>query len=469
MHEFLRMIFSELGSSIWLAMILAALIGGGIWWYQRRRGGEIRWKRLILILLLIGYLAVLGYATTFRGGIGFGGVNFRLFLAWKEAWNNFSVRNWANVLLNILLFVPLGILVPLVFPKCRGSRIILVVFGTTLFVECLQLITGSGVCDVDDLFANALGGLMGYCLLMAVLSAAGKKWGRGLVFFLLAMIPLVAVGGIFAAYRIQPYGNFPDGYLYRIDTSGVEWNWNCDLPEHQETAAVYRADSMTPAECDAYAEAFASIWGGTYDDVMYYDTDIYYRDYDTNGRMYYLTVTLGNGAVTLWTKENTAELDFETVWAELDRSELEAVLAEYGITIPAEAEYLGMTEPYGSDYQYLTYQADKIVTENGLLDGVCYVQLSEDGTDLHVEQNLISYAYYGEEAIISPEEACRMLYDGYFGGLWFEYRDPDQVSILSCSLGYELDTKGFYQPVYRFEVINPDWAFSDFIVIPAIK
>ena len=74
MHEFLRMVFSELGSSIWLAMILVALIGGGIWWHQRRRGGEIRWKRLILTLLLAGYLVVLGYATMFRVVGGFGGV-----------------------------------------------------------------------------------------------------------------------------------------------------------------------------------------------------------------------------------------------------------------------------------------------------------------------------------------------------------------------------------------------------------
>ena len=58
--------------------------------------------------------------------------------------------------------------------------------------------------------------------------------------------------------------------------------------------------------------------------------------------------------------------------------------------------------------------------------------------------------------------------DGYFNGWWFENRDPDQVIIKSCTLGYELDTKGFYQPVYHFEVTTPGWEHSAIVMIPAI-
>ena len=460
MNQFIETIFSMFGSAMILAAFAVLLMVGGVWLYHRKRGEEIRWKRLILWMLFVGYLAVLAYATVLRGGGDFGRTNLHLFMAWREAWNNFSVRNWGNVLLNIALFIPMGILVPLVFPKCRGLWMVLVAVGSTLLVECTQLFVGFSVFDVDDLFTNALGGLMGYCLLLAVLSVNERKWYAGTAWFLLAMIPVAAVGSIFAAYALQPYGNLPDDYIYRTNTDGVEWILEGQLPENPETAAVYKAPSRTKAECDAYAAAF---WVGGYDDIYYYDDDIYYRDYDTNGRMFYLTVSKRDGSFDVWTMLNEIDFEEEMICADMERAELETVLAQYGVTIPAEAEFLGLTE------RGLIYRAETLLTENGLLDGECCVEVNEDGTYLSVYNELVTYTYCAEETVLSPEEAYRRMQAGYFNEWWFQNRQPEQVMVMACTLDYTLDTKGFYQPVYRFEMNTPGWENSVTVMIPAIK
>lgn len=66
---------------------------------------------------------------------------------------------------NIIMFVPLGFLLPRVFPK-RASlpRVLLITAAIISAVELLQLFTLVGSCDIDDLILNVLGAAMGYGL-----------------------------------------------------------------------------------------------------------------------------------------------------------------------------------------------------------------------------------------------------------------------------------------------------------------
>jgi len=107
-------------------------------------------------------------ATVLRGA-GLRGSNFHLFRAWREAWNIMSFKNWANVLLNIAMFVPLGILLPWIHKLFRKWYVMLGSgFACSLAIEIFQAITGRGLFDVDDLFANTLGAIFGYGLYKAV-------------------------------------------------------------------------------------------------------------------------------------------------------------------------------------------------------------------------------------------------------------------------------------------------------------
>jgi len=82
-----------------------------------------------------------------------------------------------NLFGNILIFVPLGFLIPLMFAHTRSSwKIFAVSLLTSLVLETTQLITVLGSFDVDDLMLNTTGGMIGYFAfkLLHVKSSAKK-------------------------------------------------------------------------------------------------------------------------------------------------------------------------------------------------------------------------------------------------------------------------------------------------------
>ena len=69
-----------------------------------------------------------------------------------------------NTILNIILFVPLGIFLPAVWPQYRSLRQIATAgFGSSLSIELLQLFSWR-LTDVDDLLTNTLGAVLGFYL-----------------------------------------------------------------------------------------------------------------------------------------------------------------------------------------------------------------------------------------------------------------------------------------------------------------
>ena len=76
--------------------------------------------------------------------------------------SDYAFRNLAG---NIILFVPIGIFLPVLFVKQRKFGIFLL---TTVIiisaVEITQLVTLLGTCDVDDLLLNTAGACIGYWL-----------------------------------------------------------------------------------------------------------------------------------------------------------------------------------------------------------------------------------------------------------------------------------------------------------------
>lgn len=76
-----------------------------------------------------------------------------------------KITNWAellNIILNILLFVPFGYLLPSLFPRLRWWHVILLGLAFSLCIELLQLLTRLGYADVDDLINNTLGAAIGW-------------------------------------------------------------------------------------------------------------------------------------------------------------------------------------------------------------------------------------------------------------------------------------------------------------------
>ena len=67
-----------------------------------------------------------------------------------------------NTVLNILLFVPLGFLIPTIWNEYRSLKnVFLIGIGLSLIIEILQIFTFR-LTDIDDLITNTLGTIIGY-------------------------------------------------------------------------------------------------------------------------------------------------------------------------------------------------------------------------------------------------------------------------------------------------------------------
>ncbi len=133
------------------------------------RGG--RQKRSVISMLpaavCAGYFGILLVITFFSREVGSsaGTADLELFSTW-----GINTRNNAYVVENVLLFVPYGFLLSWVFEwargfwKCMWSGAV-----TSVAVECLQLVTGRGFFQIDDILTNILGTVIGYLIFWACL------------------------------------------------------------------------------------------------------------------------------------------------------------------------------------------------------------------------------------------------------------------------------------------------------------
>lgn len=130
-------------------------------------------KTGVCIAILIVYVMVLLFVTILMREST---TKHSLFTEWFWGYkvNEPSILYRDN-LINILLYVPIGCLVGLIAPRYKW----LVATGVGLFlsetIECSQLIWHKGVFDVDDIFNNTVGALVGGLIVVMTLWIRGKK------------------------------------------------------------------------------------------------------------------------------------------------------------------------------------------------------------------------------------------------------------------------------------------------------
>ncbi|MFC5447475.1 VanZ family protein [Paenibacillus aestuarii] len=88
--------------------------------------------------------------------------------------NSAAIKNFsfANVVGNIVIFIPLGTYLSLFKSDKRVITNLLFIFIVSVFVEIIQGLLGIGASDIDDIILNGLGGLvgiLGYKVLLFIL------------------------------------------------------------------------------------------------------------------------------------------------------------------------------------------------------------------------------------------------------------------------------------------------------------
>lgn len=77
---------------------------------------------------------------------------------------NSPINYMRNTILNIILFIPLGFMSPIIWKNYRSiKKVVLLGLGMSLIIEVLQIFTYR-LTDIDDLITNTLGALIGYLL-----------------------------------------------------------------------------------------------------------------------------------------------------------------------------------------------------------------------------------------------------------------------------------------------------------------
>ena len=165
-------------AAVW-APVTAIIFSLFRFFYLRKKKAVANRGREFLLVLLVFYITVLLVITLVRDGIDWPGLlaggKQRYGVLWiplEQMGKELSV-GWLNFLYplvgNIVLFVPLGWLLPVLFARWRkASAVALTAFLLSLSIEISQWLLGTGVADVDDLLFNVIGGMLGYgcyCLL----------------------------------------------------------------------------------------------------------------------------------------------------------------------------------------------------------------------------------------------------------------------------------------------------------------
>ena len=127
--------------------------------------------KIIKIVLIIYILGVMFFTFVVRETLvprtfGHRGAELRPF---REYYSLFRYQNhffwFKQIALNILLFVPLGVLLPVKderFKKLWKTALAGLLFSS--FIEITQYITGRGFTETDDVINNTLGAVVGYLI-----------------------------------------------------------------------------------------------------------------------------------------------------------------------------------------------------------------------------------------------------------------------------------------------------------------
>lgn len=116
---------------------------------------------LICYILFLSYLMIWGFDRRTHSDYMY---NIQPFLTIRHFLqiDRFNTSTWViNLIGNIGVFIPFGILIPLIV-KGRLVRSLVYFLCGILVLETLQLVTRRGSFDIDDFILNSIGFLIGY-------------------------------------------------------------------------------------------------------------------------------------------------------------------------------------------------------------------------------------------------------------------------------------------------------------------
>lgn len=137
-------------------LVIMTVVVIGLYLTRKDRSSFIRNS---LLCLLLGYLFfVLCTTLFFRESSET--MRYCLFPFWSYDVLNYKII--AQLILNVLLFVPIGFFLGAIIHGIKWIQVIEIGCFLSVMIEILQLLTRRGVCNIDDVIHNAIGCAIGY-------------------------------------------------------------------------------------------------------------------------------------------------------------------------------------------------------------------------------------------------------------------------------------------------------------------
>lgn len=130
--------------------------------YKKLLKGKKNFKlyKFLVLMLLYAYLYIILNIAIFDRIIG---SDTRLRL---QPFASYKLGEWNYIIENILMFIPLGMLLPLLCDYFKSFfKITLCGLSITLYIEVSQFILKCGMMEVDDIIDNLLGTIVGYIII----------------------------------------------------------------------------------------------------------------------------------------------------------------------------------------------------------------------------------------------------------------------------------------------------------------
>ena len=142
-------------------------------------------NRLTTVLFII-YLLALCWILLLKVGVRFSYMEKRSVNL--IPFNDPSILTSENIL-NVVIFVPLGIYIEILFKRWNFARKLFSFFVVSSIVEGLQYVFGIGAADVTDIITNTFGGVIGLLIFRAIKKAFNSSVRAQ------KLVNAVAVGG----------------------------------------------------------------------------------------------------------------------------------------------------------------------------------------------------------------------------------------------------------------------------------
>ena len=150
--------FNHVPYHLWMIACFVLCVGTVVilWVKGVNRGWRYSMGLLLAELLLLIY----GSTVFFRETDTALGCDFNPFRNYQSS--QAFLWELPESILNLVLFVPVGFLLGVVFRKVTWWEVFLIGASLSMSIEILQLILQKGCCDFNDLISNTLGCMIGY-------------------------------------------------------------------------------------------------------------------------------------------------------------------------------------------------------------------------------------------------------------------------------------------------------------------